>query len=462
MGNVFGAFLILRAPFSSKLTFSTSSGNLFGPGLVDKIAANPKLAPYLSQPDFMAKLQKIQADPNKISDYMDDPRVMNLFSSLLGIGMNRFGEDPMDMDMPDLSGFAGKATGAGKASASSASSKPAAETKITEVTEEEAAAVEEVSDEEKAKREARAASDKAKEAANALYKSKKFDEALGKYDEALQLDSSNIAVMANKSAVYFEKGDFQQAIKTCEEAVDAGREQRAEYAFFAKLYGRMGNSYLKLDDLDNAIKFFNKSLTEHRTPDILTKLRETEKLKEKRAKEAYRDPALSDAARERGNEFFKKGQWPEAVKEYAEAIKRNEDDPRNWSNRAACYIKLMSIPEAERDVEEALKRDPGFIKAYIRKAQCQMARKDFIKAMEILEQAKEKDVDGKNAVEIGQQMQKAQMGMYQASAAAQGEGNKEEVLKRAMQDPEIQRILSDPVMRQILQQAEADPNALNE
>lgn len=35
----------------------------------------------------------------------------------------------------------------------------------------------------------------------------------------------------------------------------------------------MGTSYQAKEDLDNAIKFYNKSLTEHRTADILEKLR---------------------------------------------------------------------------------------------------------------------------------------------------------------------------------------------
>jgi len=36
----------------------------------------------------------------------------------------------------------------------------------------------------------------------------------------------------------------------------------------------MGSAYLKKDDLDQAITYFNKSLTEHRNPEILTKLRD--------------------------------------------------------------------------------------------------------------------------------------------------------------------------------------------
>lgn len=40
----------------------------------------------------------------------------------------------------------------------------------------------------------------------------------------------------------------------------------------------MGTIYLKKDDLENAIKHFHKSLTEHRTPDILAKLKDVRKL----------------------------------------------------------------------------------------------------------------------------------------------------------------------------------------
>jgi stress-induced-phosphoprotein 1 len=157
---------------------------------------------------------------------------------------------------------------------------------------------------------------------------------------------------------------------------------------------------MKMDDYQNAIKYFNKSLAEHRTADILNKLRESEQILEKRAKEAYINPEIADQEREKGNDFFKKNQFPDAVKCYTEAIKRNPSDPRNYSNRAASYAKLMALPEAEKDCDEAIKLDEKFIKAYIRKAAIQFTKKEFTKCIEICNLAISKDAEQKHTAEL--------------------------------------------------------------
>lgn len=74
--------------------------------------------------------------------------------------------------------------------------------------------------------------------------------------------------------------------------------------------------------------------------------------------------------------------------------------------------------------------------------------------------AKEHDKDGKCSREIQQQMMKAYTAMSPMSGGS-GE-SQEETLKRAAQDPEVQRILGDPVMQQILQQMQENPKAAQE
>lgn len=251
------------------------------------------------------------------------------------------------------------------------------------------------------------------------------------------------ALLIHLKAVYFEQGEYQKSIETCEKAVEEGRELRADYKVFAKAYGRIGSSYSKLGDLAQAIKFFQKSLTEHRTPDILTKLREAEKAKAEADKQAYIDPEKAEKAREEGNEAFKKGDFAGAQKHYSEAIKRLPSDPRAYNNRAACYTKLLALPEALKDAETAISIDPTFIKAYIRKALVQEGMKEYTAALETLQKATEADVEKKHIRELETNMMKL-MNEIQQQRSSETE---EQTYARAMRDPEVAEIMNDPVMR---------------
>ncbi|KAJ3211112.1 hypothetical protein HDU67_004769 [Dinochytrium kinnereticum] len=407
-------------------------GKLFAGDVFSKIANNPKISHLLTQPDFIQKVRDCQANPSNIERYMQDPRMMSLVFALMGIDATAGGM-PMDEDVPEPP-------------APKPAEKPAPPPPEP---------VEEVTDEEKEKRAKRAASDKEKESASAAYKKRDFEAAIAGYERAWELDETNIAVLTNKSAVLFEMGRFDECIKLCEEAVEKGRELRADFKLIARAFGRIGSAYLKKEDYANAIKFYQKSLSEHRTPDVLNKLREVEKMKEKADKEAYRSIPLSDEAREKGNVLFKESKYAQAVPLYTEAIKRNDKDPRNYSNRAACYMKLMAFPEAEKDCEDALKLDENFIKAYIRKAAILHAKKDYMKAIEVCQDAKARDSEGKHTAEIEGQMMKCYMGLNEVQSGA----NREETVKRAMSDPEVQKVLGDPVMQSILQQMKEDPAA---
>lgn len=48
-------------------------------------------------------------------------------------------------------------------------------------------------------------------------------------------------------AVYFEQKNYIKCIEQCEQAVEVGRENRADFKLIAKAFCRIGNAYKKLE-----------------------------------------------------------------------------------------------------------------------------------------------------------------------------------------------------------------------
>jgi len=187
-------------------------------------------------------------------------------------------------------------------------------------------------------------------------------------------------------------------------------------------------------------------------------VRDLERLKAEEDRKAYIDVEKSATAREDGNVKFKAGDFAGAVKDYTESIKRDPSDARGYNNRAAAYMKLVAFPESLKDANEAIKVDPHFVKAYIRKSNILFAMRDYTKAVEAIQEANDHDVDHQHAKEISQQELKCQQALF----SQRGAESQEETLQRAMRDPEVAGIMNDPVMQQILQQAQNDPGALQD
>lgn len=285
---------------------------------------------------------------------------------------------------------------------------------------------------------------------NAAYKKKNFEEALQHYNKAVELDPIEITYYLNIAAVYFEQKEYEKCIEQCEKAIDLGRENRADFKLIAKAFTRIGHSYKKLNNLKQAKVFYEKSMSEHRTPEIRTLLSDIEKKIKEEERRAYIDPVKAEEEKELGNNKFKEGDYAAAVKHYSEAILRNPDDPKYYSNRAACYTKLAAFDLGLKDCDKCLELDPKFIKGWIRKGKILQGMQQQGKAISAYQRAL--DLDPNNAEALD--------GYRSCSVASSS--NPEEVRKRAMADPEIQGILRDPAMRLILEQMQNDPKALQE
>lgn len=230
-----------------------------------------------------------------------------------------------------------------------------------------------------------------KEEGNDAYKKKDFAKALEHYNKAVEHDPTDITFYSNIAAVYFEQKDYRRCITECEKAIDVGRENRADYKLIAKAFCRVGNSYKKLGEFKNAKMNFEKSLSEHRTPEVKTLLSQVEAIIKEEERRAFIDPDKAEEEKELGNEYFKKGDFSTAVKHYTEAINRNPDDPKLYSNRAACYTKLAAFDLGLKDCDMCTKLDVKFIKGWIRKGKILQGMQQQSKALTAYQRALEID-----------------------------------------------------------------------
>ncbi|CAL5030788.1 unnamed protein product [Urochloa decumbens] len=421
-------------------------GKVFqGPELWSKVAADPTTRRYLDQPDFVQMLREVQRNPSSLNTYLSDQRMVQVLTLMLNINLqhqsNGAPEPPPAESVPQ--------TPKQKPEAKAREPEPVPEPEPMEVT-----------DEEKERKERKAAAQKEKEVGNAAYKKKDFDTAIQHYTKAMELDDENISYITNRAAVYLEMGKYDDCIKDCDNAVERGRELHADFKMISRALTRKGTALAKLaktsKDYDVAIETFHKALTEHRNPDTLKKLNDAERAKKELEQQEYYNPEIADEEREKGNEFFKQQKYPEAVKHYTEALRRNPKDPRVYSNRAACYTKLGALPEGLKDAEKCIELDPTFSKGYTRKGAIQFFMKEYDKALETYQAGLKHDPKNPELLDGVRRC------VEQNNKASRGELSEEELKERqskAMQDPEIQNILTDPIMRQVLTDLQENPRA---
>lgn len=446
---------------------SLGLGKMFAdPNLISKLAANPRTQKHLADPAFVQKLKLFQQNPALADSALtSDSRMIDVLGVAMGIDMKGFSPDdgfdglPPGFEAPSLrdrrkprappasTSRPPPAPAPAPAPTRAPAPAPAPEPEDVEMADE---------DVEEAKAKADALAAKAQGAEH--YKAQRFSEAAEYFKKAWDLWPKDITFLGNLGAAYLEAKEYDQCIATCELAVEEGRGLRADYKIIAKIFGRIGTAYTAKNDLASAKKYFQKSLSEHRDATILAKLQATEKAIVEAERQAYIDPTQSAVAREEGNAAFKSGDFAKAVKLYEESIKRDPSDARGYNNRAAAYMKLMALAEALKDADKAIEVDPTFVKAYIRKATILQTMREYSKALEALQAASSADTANAHAQEIQAQEFKIQQALFTQRA----DETEEQTLERAMKDPEVAQIMGDPVMQQILQQAQGNPGALQD
>mmetsp|Transcript_21640 Transcript_21640/g.49225 ORF Transcript_21640/g.49225 Transcript_21640/m.49225 type:complete len:290 (+) Transcript_21640:187-1056(+) len=260
--------------------------------------------------------------------------------------------------------------------------------------------------------------------------------------------------IANKASVYLTSQRYEECVASCDEALVVGKENRAPFEERAKILARAGKALQKLKKYEEAIEYYKNAQLEHFDKGTQRLLKTLELEKRKMDAANYQDDEKAEEAKQRGNNFFRNKEWAKAIKEYEEAIKRSPKNAPIRNNLSAALCKIGDFNGAKREIDKAIELDDKYVKAYVRKGEIEMLMKENHKAIDSYQAGLNID-PGNVACKEG--LRKCNAAIMNTSGLTEEE--KKERAAHGMADPEIQSILSDPVIRQVLQDFNDNPQA---
>lgn len=424
-------------------------GGQFMQQAMGKLLMNPETAAYFSDPEFVKKLTAIQKNPQMIGMYMNDPKIQKAFNVIL----SDFGGAGAEA----AAGFNPAGTGAGEPMAEETKKqeapeqpKPKAETKPEPKAEAPKAEAP------KAKSSSSPAEEE-KNRGNEEYKKKNFDKAITHYQKAIELDPKEPIYYNNLAAVYVEQKLYDKAIEACSKAEEICKGGHYDYVKLAKILARRASAHSHKGEYAIALDFYQKSLLENRDDKVKEEMKKVEKLKKEVEASAYVNPELAEQHRLKGNELYGQGKFPDAIKEYDEAIKRSPKDAKLYANRSTALMKLMEYPTALKDIERCLEIDPTYVKAYAKKGVIHHFLKEYHKALESFESGLKIDPENEECKSGIEKTKFAIMG----GAGDESKEEQDQRLRRAMDDPEVRAIMQDPQIMQLLRDLQENPRDPN-
>lgn len=407
-----------------------------------KLFTDPRTARMMTDPQFKNMVDFALRDQNMLLQLIQsDPRFMDVFSVLTGIDMTKMNEEAQkaNKEREEEERKKKKEEEERKKKEEEERKKKEEEDKWNNMSEEEK---KEVNDHKRA--------DEIKLKGNEQYKLKNFDEAIKLFNEAIEIYPKEMTYYNNLARCYMEKKEYETAIEKSKYVVD----NCLDFTKKATAWGIIGYAYQMQNKINEAIAAFENSLLEKTDPRIKDALKEANKIKKKLEEEAYINPEIAEQENTKANELYKAGKYPEALKQYNEAIKRNPKLVKYYTNRASCFIKLLEFSSAVKDCEKALEIDSNNLRAFQRKANCHLLLKEYHKSLECIEKAQKlfpEDLELKN--------------LYSKTIAAinySSSQDDEERVKHAYADPEIQALIRDPRIQQLLKDLQENPKSANE
>ncbi|XP_067283059.1 RNA polymerase II-associated protein 3 [Pseudorasbora parva] len=266
-----------------------------------------------------------------------------------------------------------------------------------------------------------------KEKGNQFFKDGRFDSAIECYTRAMDADPHSPVLPTNRAACFFRLKKFAVAESDCHLAIALDGKYTKAYIRRAAARAALKKHQEALEDYEVVLKL---------DPENAEARNEIQKLQQLLPGPTQTDPSAMAASlpavgssgemeeksrgiaepatgpliqeqirkqeavvqKERGNAFFKEGEYEAAVDCYSKGMEADDTNALLPANRAMAFLKLHRFSEAEQDCSAAVALDSSYAKAFARRATARAALGRIREAKEDFEQVLKLEPGNKQAM----------------------------------------------------------------
>ncbi|MGO9112773.1 MAG: tetratricopeptide repeat protein [Thermoguttaceae bacterium] len=189
---------------------------------------------------------------------------------------------------------------------------------------------------------------------NAYYEKGEYDKAIDSFNEAIRLAPKDAFAYGNRGNVWERKREYDKAIADHNEAIRLAPND-------AHLYFNRGNTWAMMGKDDKVIADYTEAIR--------------------------LDPNFAIAYRRRGATWGRKGEYDKAITDLNEAIRINPKDATAYTTRGSNWGKKREFDKAITDYTEAIRLDPKDTMTYVWRGATWKIKGEYDKAVADFDQA---------------------------------------------------------------------------
>jgi len=220
----------------------------------------------------------------------------------------------------------------------------------------------------------------------AWFEKNDYEQAIKEFNEAIRLDPKYALAYWNRGKAWLAKSDYDQAILDYGRAIqldptDASAYESRGYAWFCK------------EDYDEAIKDYNEAIRlDSQTTYFYRGSAWLRKKDYNKAIKDYNEAIRLDSQNSffitsRGNVWSRMKDYDKAIKDYDQSIRLYPKDASVYTSRGDAWFACHYYDNAIKDYDQAIRLDPKYARAYNNRGDAWFAKQEYSNAIRDYDQA---------------------------------------------------------------------------